>query len=349
MRHAAFAAVLALSSAPAFAAGSPELTYTGAAELKAAAAQVPAVGESRAAGASDVITEPHILLQAGKTVLFGHADTAEQAAAAAAYWTPLLTAQGIAVGTLEYKSGIFTLPYTTSDGRVLRHFLADARQFPPKDPAGLRANMAASLSGLTAAGLTPVSARVVNLEFLLPTYSVLYLTKADANPDREANIRVLQGKEDMDVSLFAGGGVTVLQQPKPWLMVYIGPRAGHVAMVAKTPEEAAKKLAARREFLEKNGHRILGEKTSPIDFEGYKLLLELYFVADGGSASAAAAPAPTPVQLAKATLCTLRAIEGDDCVYACRDGREYRSPVRQPDPWRPNEPVLACPQVVFPF
>lgn len=349
MRHAAFAAVLALSSAPAFAAGGPELTYTGAAELKAAAAEVPAVGDARPAGASDVITESHLLLQAGKTVLFGHADTAEQAAAAAAYWTPLLSAQGVTVGAMEFKSGLFTLPYTTSDGRVIRHFLADARQFPPKDPAGLRANMAASLAGLGAAGLTPVSARVVNLEYLLPTYSVLYLTKADANPDREVNIRVLQGKEDMDTSVFAAGGLTVLQNPKPWLMVYIGPRAGHVAMVAKTPEEAAKKLAARREFLEKNGHRILGEKTSPIDFEGYKLLLELYFVADGGAAPAAAAAATAPVQLAKATLCTLRTIERDQCVYACRDGREYRTPVRQPDPWRPNEPVIACPQVVFPF
>lgn len=349
MSHAALAAVLALSAARAYAAGGPELRYLTAAELKAAAeAQVPAVADARPAGATDVITESHLLLQAGKSVLVGYADTAAQAASAAAYWTPLLQAQGVTVGAAEFKNGVFTLPYTTADGRVIRHFLADARQFPPKDPAGLRANMAAALAGLGAAGLTPVSARVVNLEFLLPTYSVLYLTKAEADADREVNIRVLQGKEDMDTAIFAAGGLTVLQNPKPWLMVYIGPRAGHVAMVAKTPEEAAKKLAARREFLEKNGHRILGEKTSPIDFEGYTLLLELYFVADGPTA-AAAVPAAATVTLAKATLCTLRTIEKDQCVYSCRDGREYRSPVRQPDPWRPNDPVIACPQVVFPF
>lgn len=345
MRHAALALVLALPAA------ANEFRYTTAAELKAAAAEVPALGETKAAGATDVVTEGHLLLQAGKTVLFGHADTPAQAAAAAAYWTPLLAAQGVTVGAMEFKSGIFTLPYKTADGRVIRHFLADARQFPPKDPAGLRANMASVLAGLSAAGLTPLSARVVNLEYLLPTYSVLYLTQANANPDLEANIRVLQGKEDMDTAVFSAGGLTVLQSPKPWLMVYIGPRAGHVAMAAKTPEEAAKKMAARKEFLQKNGHRLLGEKTSAIDFEGYKYLLELYFVADAApAADLSAAPAASAPLLAKGlTMCTLRTIEKDQCVYSCRDGREHRTPVRESDPWRPNEPVIACPQVVFPF
>ena len=333
MRHAALALLLA---APA----SAELTYTSAAALTAAAPEVPAVGDGRPVAGSDVITEAHILVQAGKNVLFGYADTPAQAAAAAAYWTAALKPQGVEVGALEYKNNFFTLPYKTADGRVLRYFLAEPVQFPPKDEAGLRANMAATLSALSSAGLTPVSARVVNLDFMLPSYAVLYLTVPHANPALEKNLRVLKTGEDMDTSVFSANGFTVVQTPKPWLMVYIGPEAGYVSMAAKTEEQAKKKLEARRTFLEKEAHKsILHTSISQVDMGDYKYLIELYFMEDDGATK----------QLAMATLCTLRTIEKDQCVYACRDGREYRTRVRENDPWDPRGPVIACPQVVVPF
>ena len=62
----------------------------------------------------------------------------------------------------------------------------------------------------------------------------------------------------------------------------------------------------------------------------------------------AAAPDRTP-KPRPATLCFLRRVEKDQCVYACRNGREYRSPVRLPEPGDRDTPVIACPQVVIPF
>lgn len=315
--------------------------YTSAADLKAGSVELPPlppVDEGRPVGGSDVITEAHILVQAGKTVLFGHADTPEQAAAAAAYWTAALKPQGVEVGPVEYKNNFFTLPYKTADGRVLRYFLAESLQFPPKDEAGLRANMAASLAALGQAGLTPVSARVVNLDFLLPTYAILYLTQPNENRELEQQLRVLKTGDDMDPAVFAAGGVSVVQTPKPWMMVYIGPEAGYVSMAAGTRTRALEKLKARTDFLEKEGKRILDTKITHVDQGDYQYLIEVYFIESAA-----------PAQLAKATMCRLSRIEKDDCVYTCNDGRERRSPVRENDPWDPRGPVIACPQIIFPF
>ncbi|MEE8424805.1 MAG: hypothetical protein V3S11_03200 [Elusimicrobiota bacterium] len=52
---------------------------------------------------------------------------------------------------------------------------------------------------------------------------------------------------------------------------------------------------------------------------------------------------------AKLTVCRLKTIEGDDCVYSCSDGSSHRQPAAEPDPFDPDRPVIACPQIVIPF
>lgn len=48
-------------------------------------------------------------------------------------------------------------------------------------------------------------------------------------------------------------------------------------------------------------------------------------------------------------VCWLKAVDKDDCVYKCSDKTEHRQPAQAPDPLHPDQPVLACPQLVFPF
>ena len=137
--------VLALLLAPLAAAAEsgalPAFVFTSAAQLRAQKTPVPGI-VSPAARPADVIDQSHMLIQAGKDVLFGYADTQEQFNEAVTHWSAVLAAAGIAAGTPTYKDGFFTLPYRTTDGRVLRAFMDEPRQFPPKDEAGLRANMA---------------------------------------------------------------------------------------------------------------------------------------------------------------------------------------------------------------
>ncbi len=52
---------------------------------------------------------------------------------------------------------------------------------------------------------------------------------------------------------------------------------------------------------------------------------------------------------AKLAICRLKTIEGNDCVYSCSNGSSFRQPVAEPDPFDPDRPVIACPQIVIPF
>ncbi len=275
MKNLISAVALLLSPLAAFAEtpGLPAFRFTGAAELRAAKAAV-AVPEPRPA---DVIVKGHMLIQAGADCLFGYADTPEQFAEAAAHWTEVLKDAGIEPGAPTFKGKIFILPYRTADGRVIRDFLADPRQFPPKDDAGLRANMAAAQQALSAAGLTPIAARVVNLDFLLPTYSILYLAKPEAVREHEKQLRVLKPGNVIDADLIKASGVSVVQKPEPWLFVYIGPELGYASLAAKTPEDLAWRLEKSKAYLIGKGKRIIGEKLVAVDDAEYKFGAELLF------------------------------------------------------------------------
>ncbi len=249
----------------------PSFRFTGASALRAEKTAVVAPAPRPA----DVIVKSHMLISAGKEVLFGYADTPEQFAEATAHWTAVLATAGIQPGAPVLKDGMFTLPYRTADGRVLRAFMAEARQFPPKDENGLRANMALARQSLSAAGLTPVSARVLNLEFLLPTYSILYLTKPEAAREREIQLRVLKSGA-IDADLLKASGVGVVQTTE-LLLVYIGPELGYVGLIGKTQEDLVLRLTKRKELLVAAGKRIIGEKFVPVDDAEYKFGVELLF------------------------------------------------------------------------
>jgi hypothetical protein len=48
-------------------------------------------------------------------------------------------------------------------------------------------------------------------------------------------------------------------------------------------------------------------------------------------------------------VCWLKALVDGVCVYKCSDKTEHRQSAAAPDPAHPDQPVLACPQLVFPF
>ncbi len=227
--------------------------------------------------AGDVLTSYHMIVQAGKDSLFGYADNDADAAEATAYWSAALKSVGIRTGAPTFADGMYQIPYTTADGRVIRDFLADSRQFPPKDEAGLRANMALAKAALAKDGLTVVAGRVVNVDGLLPTYSLLYLTKPGDSPEHETRLRVLKPGDDIEFGVYRGAGVDVVQTPETWMMVYIGPEVGYVSMIAKTPEDLDAKVAARRQLFASENKTIIAERRAAVDDPDYKFGAALYF------------------------------------------------------------------------
>jgi hypothetical protein len=229
------------------------------------------------AKAADVITDYHMIAQAGKAVLFGYADTDAQAAEATAYWGGVLKAAGIQPGAATFADGMYQIPYKTADGRVIRDFLADSRQFPPKDEAGLRTNMALATGSLNKAGLNVVSTHVLNVDALLPTYSVLYLTSANELPEHETRLRVLKPGDDIDFDIYRGAGVNVIQTPETWMMVYVGPEVGYVTLWADSQENLDAKVAKRRELFSSENKKVIAERREAIDDPTYKFGAALYF------------------------------------------------------------------------
>lgn len=268
--------LLLLLAGPAAAEGLPSFDFTGIAALRRAFER-SAPQPAPQAKAADVVTQRHMHIQAGREVLFGYADDEAQLVEAVSFWNAALRSAGIEPGPATFKDGMFTIPYKTADGRVLRGFMADAKQFPPKDEAGLRENMALARKTLSETGLTPVSAQVLKLQYILPTYSLLYLTKPEADPSKETRLRILNSRDEADFAVFADAGVRIMQIPKPWLMVYVGPEAGYVSMIAQDLPNAERKLAERRQALTQAGKRIVAERIAPIDMDKWKYAVSLYF------------------------------------------------------------------------
>jgi len=229
------------------------------------------------AQAGDVITAYHMLAQAGRDVVFGYADNAKDAAEATAYWSGVLKAAGIQPGAATFADGMYQIPYKTADGRVLRDFLADARQFPPKDEAGLRGNMALISGELNKAGLNVIAADVVNVDSLLPTYKILYLTRPDALPEHEARVRVLKPGDDIEFDIYKKAGVDVVQTPETWMMVYVGPEVGYVTLWADSADNLQTKIKAREDFLAGEGKKMIDVRLEAIDDPTYKFGAALYF------------------------------------------------------------------------
>ena len=224
-------------------------------------------------------------MQAPSSVLFGHAETEEQFKEAVAFWTPILESLGASVGRTEFEPRVyFKIPYSLPDGRVIRRFLAEPRQFKPKDEASLRQNMAEIAGKMTDAGLTPVASFVTDLDFMLPTYAHYYLTRPDATgsepQDHEKQVRILDRGEDLDMDILAKARVAVLQKPEPWILVYVGPELGMVSRCAETKELVEKKLQDKVAYLTGLGKEMIGSRVFAMDPvpEAYcKYQYNLYF------------------------------------------------------------------------
>lgn len=265
--------VCLLLASAAYAQGLPAFGSISFSELRETKANIA----SPRAQAGDVISAYHMIAQAGKDVVFGYADNDKDAAEATAYWSGVLKAAGIEPLAATFADGMYKIPYKTADGRVLRDFLADSRQFPPKDEAGLRANMALAAGALNKAGLNVVATNVVNVDALLPTYKVLYLTQPNELPEHEMRLRVLKPGDDIEFDVYRGAGVNVIQTPETWMMVYIGPEVGYVALWAASQEDLDAKVAKRRELFSSESKKVIAERRGPIDDETYKFGAALYF------------------------------------------------------------------------
>jgi len=270
-----FLANMAYASGPALL-GSAQFNYIGISQIRELdKAGIPVLSSS----AQDKIDKLHLLPLCAKSRLIGYADTEAQAAEGAAMWTKILSNAGIKVGKPSFENGMYLLPYEAPGGLEVREFMAEPRQFKPKDEDSLRGNMGMALGEMKKRNIPVIASFVVDIQDLLPTYSIYYLTKADQNEDYETQVRVLKPGDDIDFDILQKAGVDIIQKPETWMMVYIGKKVGFVSRIAKTQEEAEKKLKERVELLTGMGKVMIGSRIALMSepYEDYKYFVNIYF------------------------------------------------------------------------
>lgn len=227
----------------------------------------------------DRLDKDHLLAQAGREVLFGYADTDAEFAEALAFWTNVLAGAGISAGKSTFERGFYTIGYKTADGSVIRQFMAEPRQFKPKDDASLRDNRAMVLAALARRQVPVLTSYVLDFDFMLPTYAVYYLTQPKARLEDESQVRVLKPGDDIDFELLKKSGIDILQTPESWMMVYVGREVGYVSRIGKTREEIEKKAKERADWLVSQGKVMIAVSIEPLSepFEDYKFGAGLYF------------------------------------------------------------------------
>jgi hypothetical protein len=263
--------------------------YSGPALLGSSEFRLPSLSQVRVLAAESVagvpgealdkVTDLRLLARCGKDSLFGFVDTEAQYRAAVERWTGVLNAAGIKPGTPTFKDGMYVLPYDAG-GRRIREFMAEPRQFKPKDEASLRENMGMILAEMRKEGFPIVASYVVDVEILLPTYSIYYLTGKDENEDHEKQVRILNRGDDIDFDILEGAGIRFLQKPETWMGVYVGPELGFVSRIAKTLESIQEKLKDRVEWLVGQGKVMIGTRIGeiPADVsEEYRYYVNIYF------------------------------------------------------------------------
>ncbi|MFA5140225.1 MAG: hypothetical protein WC728_13420 [Elusimicrobiota bacterium] len=261
---------------PSFAA--TDFKYMGIKALRESAPpQAPAVK----AEPQDRITKGHLLVQCGNDKLLGFADTEEQYKETVSFWGAILGAAGIEMGQPSFKDKTIYIPYKTKDGSVIRDFLADPKQFKPKDEADLRANKDVIEGQLGKAGYKIIASHVLDLEYLLPTYKTYYLTKPNEAREHEAQVRILNRGEDIDFDVFEKEGTNILQKPNTWMMVYLGPELGFVTRIGKDRADIEKKIKDRVDYLVGVGKKMIDTRIHELkpedQWEDYKFLGNIYF------------------------------------------------------------------------
>ncbi|MCM2268099.1 MAG: hypothetical protein NDI60_10055 [Elusimicrobiales bacterium] len=261
-----------------------ELADISAADVKASKIEVPApaLPAAKCGHVAGEITKMHLLAQANKSQVFSYAETEAQYNEFKAMWQPILEKFGMKVISAEYKGKYGVLKYESPDSTVLRTFLADGMNYDALSADAMKKEQHMLLEALEKQGMTPVAAFMIKTEFLRPTFNVYYLTKEDANPDHENQLRQLKNGEDIDFDLLTGA-VTFVEKDASFSLVYIGKLLGSKTKLAADEAGMNVKIADYRKFLAENKKEFIASRVfkleKPIEFSGgnFNYAANIYF------------------------------------------------------------------------
>jgi len=268
MKKMVIATAVSLFSASAYAGdlnlnsnGFNDLTVTqiknGKIELPVPAAEVKA--GVKCAHISGEITRLHLLPQTGKSLLFTYADTEPLFNEFVTMWKPILEKFALKPADTEYKNGIGTLNYGSAGGLVVRDFIAGDLRYDALNAAEITKLQHELLEPLEKAGMTPIASFTIKHSYFRPTFNIYYLTRPDANPDHEVQLRQLMTDYELDFDLLTNS-VQIVKKDAAFSLVYIGKELGFKTKWSATEDGIKTKLEDYKKFLKENNKELIASK-----------------------------------------------------------------------------------------
>ena len=211
------------------------------------------------------ITKLNLLAQTSKSLLFTYADTEALFKEFTDMWKPILEKFGLKPTTTEYKDQFGILNYTSSEGLVVRDFLAEKLHYDALDPAAMKKLQHELIEPLERAGMTPIASFNIKNEIFRPTFNIYYLTKPEENMDHEVQLRQLMNGDDIDFDILANAGVNIIKKDTSFSMAYIGKLIGFKSKLAVNEAAAAVKVEEYKKFLTENKKEFIGSKIVKLD------------------------------------------------------------------------------------
>lgn len=279
-------AIFAAAVFSAAAVSAAELADISAGQAAASRIEVPAPVLDDAAKCGHVsgeLTKIHLLAAATKSNLHASARTEAEFKEFVAFWTPILEKFGMRVTGTEHKYELGIINYESPDGTVVRTFLGEGMNYDALSAEAMKKEQHMLIEALEKQHMTPVAAFMIKTEFLRPTFNVYYLTKGEANPDHENQLRQLKNGEDIDFDLLEKA-VNFVEKDSSFSLVYTGRLLGFKTKVAADEAGIGAKIADYRKFLDENKKEFIASRTfkleKPIEYgtnQAFNYAAHIYF------------------------------------------------------------------------
>lgn len=193
----------------------------------------------------EVVTQLYLMPNASKNVLTSFVKSDKEFADFTANWNQILQKNGFTIGEVSYRPDLrmAMIHYSSPRGLVLRRFLAENLTYDALNPTAMHNLRQELTSGLARNGLYVAASFYIKSELFRPTCVLYYITAANENEEREAQLRIYQPNVgDIDYALFQANGVNIIRRDSLSKMVYIGRELGFHAELAVDEIWAASQL-----------------------------------------------------------------------------------------------------------
>lgn len=208
----------------------------------------------------------NLLAQTGGMRLFSAADTSEKFDAFVQKWTPILKQNGFAVKEVKFAEDarFGYIEYTSKDGSAIRDFLAEKLNYDAKNIAEINALKDQLATALQEKHMKVIAVMDINSKLFRKTFKLYYITKYNANQEREVQLRTLELGYPDEKDLIKDK-TTILRTDREDSLLILGRRINYKWKLGTSEENVLAKEAEYKKYLKENGYEFIDSKVRKLE------------------------------------------------------------------------------------